>query len=194
MKLRHCYIHSLFAWCIDDAVAGCRLGGRGGRRPNRAAFDPNFVVRRRRSMYVLVDDGVVLGVDDDVVADRGGYGHGGTDGRQRVVRGGGTVLLLVVVAGRGHEHRCGRRVTATAGLVRQHAIAFVRAGTAGTRAERPSASRLIVRVEQVRIDVVVAAAAHVHVRRHCVRMIMMMMVMVMMLAVRAVHQRLRRFL
>lgn len=148
-------------------------------------------------MDVLVDDGVVLGVDDDVVADGGGRsdGHGGADGRQRVIccgGGGGGGLLLVVVAGRGHEHDRGRRVPTAAGLVRQHPIAFVRAGTAGTRAERPPA-RLVVRVEQVRVDVVVAAAAaaRVHVGRHRVQMMVMMMVV---MAVCTVHQRLRRFL
>jgi len=61
---------------------------------------------RWRSVDVFVDDSVVLGVDDDVVADgRGGDGHGGADGRQRVVRGSGGggcgagVLLVVVASG-----------------------------------------------------------------------------------------------
>lgn len=138
-------------------------------------------------MDVLVDDGVVLSVDDDMVANGGGDGHGGADGRQRVICGGsGGGVLLVVVAGRGHEHDCGRRISAAAGLVCQHPIAFVRTGTAGTRAERPPA-RLVVRVEQVRVDIVVAAAC-VHVGRHRVQMMVMMMVV---MAVCTVHQRLR---
>lgn len=75
----------------------------------------------------------------------------------------------------------------------QQPIAFIRTGTTGARAERPPA-RLVVRVEYVRVDVIVAAAAaatsttHVRVGWHQVQMMMVMM------TVRAVHQRLRRFL
>jgi len=83
-----------------------------------------------RSVDVLVDGGVVLGVDDDavVVAD-GGRGRRGADGRERLVRGRG--VMVVVVAGGGHEHGRGRRVTAAAGLMRQlHPVALVRTGAA----------------------------------------------------------------
>jgi len=66
---------------------------------------------------ILVDSGVVLGFDDDavVVAD-GGHGHRAADRRQRLVRGRG--VMIVVVAGGGHEHGRGWRITAAAGLMR----------------------------------------------------------------------------
>lgn len=105
-------------------------------------------------MNVLVDDGVVLGVDDYagmvmmmmvVVTDRGRHGRDAVaDGRQCLVRSRDHVLFFV--AGCGHEllHGHGRRVTAAAGLMSgHHPVALVGTGTTGVRAERPSA-RLIV--------------------------------------------------
>lgn len=132
-------------------------------------------------MDIFVDGGVVLGVHDDavVVMANGGPGHGGTDRRQRLVRDRG--VLVVVAAGRGHEHGAWWRVPAAA-LVRQRPVALVRTGTARTRTERPLA-RLVVRVEQVWVDVLFA---RVHVGRHHVDV---MVVMVMCTA--AVNQRLR---
>lgn len=111
------------------------------------------------SVDVLVDGGVMLVVDDDavVVADGG-------RGCQRLVRGRG---VMVVVAGCGHEHGRGRRVTAAAGLMRQlHAVTLVRAGAAGGRTERPRA-RLVVRVElKFRVTDVLFAREHVGRRNH----------------------------
>lgn len=128
---------------------------------------------------VFVDDVVMLGVYDDAVVVMANGGHGGADGRQRLVRDPG--MLVVVAAGRGHEHGGGWRVP-TAALVCQRPVALVRTGTTRTRAIRPLA-RLIVRVEQVGVDVLFA---RVHVGRHHVDV---MVVMVMCTA--AVNQRLR---
>lgn len=145
------------------------------------------------SVHVLVDDGVVLRVHDDaVVAGRGCSGRlhhrtpAADDRCQRLVR--DRVLLVVATATAAaaayrHEHAVGGwRVAAAARLVSgQHAVALVRTRTAGTRTERPRA-RLVVRIEQVRVDVLFA---RVHVRRHRVQMVVMVMVKVMIAATAA---------
>jgi len=138
---------------------------------------------------VLVDGGVVLGVDDDavVVAD-GGRGRGGADWRERLVRGRG--VMVVVVAGGGHEHGRGRRVTAAAGLMRQlQPVALVRTGTAGRRAERPRA-RLVVRVEQFWVDVLLRRVQYVG-RLHHVQVGRVVVANAVTAADGAVDQRLR---
>lgn len=157
----------------------------------------HFVVRTRRrpSVDVLVDDGVLLSVYDDavmvmvtVVAD----GH--RQGRQHLVRGGGGGGVMVVVAGGGHQHGRGRRVTATAGLVRQrgHPVAAVRAGATGARAVRP-ARRLRVLVERFLVRVLLARVRHTVGLHRALQLMVRVMV-----AARArpvdQRQRLRRFL
>lgn len=162
------------------------------------------------SVDVIIDHRVLLGVDDDAVmmtvAD-GGRRHGRqclVRGRGRGGRRSGSGVMVVVVAGRGHQCHgaAGWRVPAAAGLVgpQRHPVAAVRTGATGTRAVRP-ARRLQIVVMIERFGRVYAAAVllgRVHTRRHGRRRhhgvdnVMMMRVMVA--AARAPDQRLRGIL